>query len=568
MREKLTKIIEAYEDVQAKMGDPAVLADQKEYNRLAKEYANQGPLAKKAREYVQAADDLAEAREMLADPDMKEFALEEIAGIEAKLPALEEDIKFMLIPADPADGKDIIVEIRAAAGGDEAAIFAGELYKMYERFASAQGWKTETMDMSASEAGGFKEIQFKVKGDHVYSVMKFESGVHRVQRVPKTESQGRIHTSTATVAVLPEADEVEVEINENDLRIDVYRAGGPGGQCVNTTDSAVRITHLPSGLVVQSQDQKSQLQNKIARQDKLVTEWQDLTALCEMGQEAEDEELLEELKSGFQTLEEKIEESRMATLLSGEYDGHSAILTFHAGAGGTEAQDWAQMLYRMYTRWTERHDFTYQILDYEDGDEAGIKSASIAIQGDNAYGLLKSENGVHRLVRVSPFDANARRQTSFAAVEVMPEIEDDDEVEIREEDIEMQVYRASGAGGQHVNKTSSAVRLIHKPTGIVVASQQERSQFQNKDNCMKMLRAKLVELKQQQHAEKISDIKGVQMKIEWGSQIRSYVFMPYQMVKDTRTGYETGNIDNVMDGDLDGFINAYLTQLATGELKK
>ena len=242
------------------------------------------------------------------------------------------------------------------------------------------------------------------------------------------------------------------------------------------------------------QQRLKQLQNKIARQDKLVTEWQDLTALCEMGQEAEDEELLEELKSGFQTLEEKIEESRMATLLSGEYDGHSAILTFHAGAGGTEAQDWAQMLYRMYTRWTERHDFTYQILDYEDGDEAGIKSASIAIQGDNAYGLLKSENGVHRLVRVSPFDANARRQTSFAAVEVMPEIEDDDEVEIREEDIEMQVYRASGAGGQHVNKTSSAVRLIHKPTGIVVASQQERSQFQNKDNCMKMLRAKLVEL--------------------------------------------------------------------------
>ena len=311
-----------------------------------------------------------------------------------------------------------------------------------------------------------------------------------------------------------------------------------------------------------------QLQNKVSRQEKLVSEWEDLNALCEMGQEAEDEELLAELKEGYARLEEKIEETRMTTLLSGEYDNSNAILQFHAGAGGTEAQDWAQMLYRMYTRWTERHDFTYQILDYEDGDEAGIKSASIAIQGDNAYGLLKSENGVHRLVRVSPFDANARRQTSFAAVEVMPEIEDDDEVEIRDEDIEMQVYRASGAGGQHVNKTSSAVRLIHKPTGIVVASQQERSQFQNKDNCMKMLRAKLLELKAQQHAEKISDIKGVQMKIEWGSQIRSYVFMPYQMVKDTRTGYETGNIDNVMDGDLDGFLNAYLTQLATGELKK
>ena len=307
-----------------------------------------------------------------------------------------------------------------------------------------------------------------------------------------------------------------------------------------------------------------QLQNKVSRQEKLVSEWEDLNALCEMGQEAEDEELLAELKEGYARLEEKIEETRMTTLLSGEYDNSNAILQFHAGAGGTEAQDWAQMLYRMYTRWAERHGFVYKILDYEDGDEAGIKSAAISIEGENAYGLLKSENGVHRLVRVSPFDANARRQTSFAAVEVMPELEDDNTIEIRDEDIEMQVYRASGAGGQHVNKTSSAVRLIHKPTGIVVASQQERSQFQNKDNCMKMLRAKLVELQMQEKADKISDLKGVQLKIEWGSQIRSYVFMPYQMVKDNRTAYETSNINGVMDGDLDGFINAYLTAEATG----
>ena len=312
------------------------------------------------------------------------------------------------------------------------------------------------------------------------------------------------------------------------------------------------------------QQRLKQLQNKISRQEKLIAEWEDLTALCEMGQEADDEELLEELKTGFTQLEGRLEEARLTTLLSGEYDNHNAILTFHAGAGGTEAQDWAQMLFRMYTRWAERHGYVCKTLDYLDGDEAGLKSATISIEGENAYGHLKSEHGVHRLVRVSPFDANARRQTSFAALEVMPEIPDDVEVDIRPEDVEMQVFRSSGAGGQHINKTSSAVRLIHKPTGIVVSCQTERSQFQNRDTCMRMLRSKLVELQMQAHAEKISDIKGVQLKIEWGSQIRSYVFMPYQLVKDNRTGYETSNINAVMDGELDGFINAYLKAEATG----
>lgn len=307
------------------------------------------------------------------------------------------------------------------------------------------------------------------------------------------------------------------------------------------------------------------LEAKCEQYRRMTTAWEDLQTICEMALEEDDDSMLPELREGFERLTTEMDEARLETLLTGEYDGNNALMSFHAGAGGTEAQDWCQMLYRMYTRWAERHGFTYKILDYLEGDEAGLKSADIAIEGANAYGFLKGENGVHRLVRVSPFDANARRQTSFAAVEVIPEIEDNSsDVEIRPEDIEMQVYRSSGAGGQHINKTSSAVRLIHKPTGIVVACQTERSQFQNKETCMRMLRSKLVEIKEREHLDKISDIKGVQQKIEWGSQIRNYVFMPYTLVKDTRTGCETSNVNAVMDGALDPFINAYLTCAATG----
>ena len=317
-----------------------------------------------------------------------------------------------------------------------------------------------------------------------------------------------------------------------------------------------------------NQTRLKQLQTKVQRYEKLAQERDDLLALVDMGTEMDDPSLLPELAEGYAALEKKIDDARLTTLLSGEYDHCNAILEFHPGAGGTEAQDWAEMLYRMYMQWANKHGFEFEMLDYLDGDEAGLKSATVMIKGENAYGYLKGEHGVHRLVRVSPFDANARRQTSFAALEVMPELPQDIEVEIRPEDIEMQVYRSSGAGGQHINKTSSAVRLIHKPTGIVTACQTQRSQFQNRDYAMEMLKAKLVQLKLQQHAEKISDLKGVQLKIEWGSQIRSYVFMPYQLVKDMRTEYETGNIQAVMDGELDGFINAYLTKSANGELKK
>ena len=308
----------------------------------------------------------------------------------------------------------------------------------------------------------------------------------------------------------------------------------------------------------------SNLKGKLEHYEKLLSSADDIEVMLEMAEEEKDEDTVTEAVDELATLKEHTDALELETLMRGDYDDNDAVLSLHAGAGGTEAQDWTSMLYRMYTRYCEKMGFTVKLLDLLDGDEAGIKSVTFEVSGDHAYGYLRGEKGVHRLVRISPFDANARRQTSFAAVEVIPEITDDSkDVEIRPEDIEMQVYRSSGAGGQHINKTSSAVRLIHKPTGIVVSCQTQRDQFQNRETCMRMLRSKLIEIKEREHLDKISDIKGAQLKIEWGSQIRNYVFMPYTLVKDTRTGFETSNVNAVMDGALDGFINAYLTCLAT-----
>jgi len=308
------------------------------------------------------------------------------------------------------------------------------------------------------------------------------------------------------------------------------------------------------------------LKGKVEAYNALVSKYEDAQALIELANEEEDLSLLEEAQSEVNSVRETLEKQRLQTLLTGEYDKNNAILTFHAGSGGTEAQDWAEMLLRMYTRWADRHGFKTSTLDMLDGEEAGIKSASILIDGVNAYGFLKGESGVHRLVRVSPFDSSGRRHTSFASLEVMPEIDDTVEVEIRPEDIKVDTYRSSGAGGQHVNTTDSAVRITHIPTGIVTACQNERSQIQNREVAMKMLRSKLIEIKEREQLERIEDIKGVQKEIAWGSQIRSYVFMPYTLAKDHRTGFESGNISAVMDGDLDGFINAYLKAQSLGRL--
>ncbi len=299
----------------------------------------------------------------------------------------------------------------------------------------------------------------------------------------------------------------------------------------------------------------------------LEEKMEELQILLEMGYEENDASVIPEIEEGLKELGEKLEEIRLSTLLSGEYDGDNAILTLHAGAGGTESCDWAGMLYRMYTRWAERKGFTTQVLDYLDGEEAGIKSVTVQINGMNAFGYLKSERGVHRLVRISPFNAAGKRQTSFVSCDVMPDIEEDIDIEINPDDLRIDTYRSSGAGGQHINKTSSAIRITHLPTGIVVQCQNERSQHMNKDKAMQMLKAKLLLLKQQENAEKISDIRGDVKEIGWGSQIRSYVMQPYTMVKDHRTNEESGNVASVLDGNLDGFISAYLKYLQLGEQK-
>jgi peptide chain release factor 2 len=310
------------------------------------------------------------------------------------------------------------------------------------------------------------------------------------------------------------------------------------------------------------------VKSKLERYERLLTEWDDLQTLNQLAMEEDDESVVSEIEQGIEKLKEDYAELKLETLFTGPYDKNNVILTLHAGAGGTEAQDWVEMLLRMYTRWAEKKGLEAKILDILDGDEAGIKSVTFMINGENAYGHMKSEKGVHRLVRISPFDASGRRHTSFASLDVMPELDEEIVIDINPDDLRVDTYRASGAGGQHINKTSSAVRITHIPTGVVVACQTERSQHQNKDTAMKMLKAKLFELKEREHKEKIEDLKGVQLDIAWGSQIRSYVFCPYTLVKDHRTNYEEGNVDSVMDGNIDGYINAYLYSLINNGAEK
>jgi peptide chain release factor 2 len=330
-----------------------------------------------------------------------------------------------------------------------------------------------------------------------------------------------------------EKEELEAEMNAPDLWSNVERANALNAKLKSLT-------------------------GKIDGYNRLVSQVEDAHTLIELCDDENDPSLIPEIEAEIDDIDKKTNALRLETLLKGEYDSYGAVLSLHAGAGGTEAQDWTQMLFRMYTRYCERHGFSYVVHDMLDGDEAGLKSVTFEVTGENAYGYLKAERGVHRLVRISPFDANARRQTSFASLDVAPVLPSDGEFKINMDEVRIDTYRASGAGGQHINRTDSAVRMTHLPTGIVVACQNERSQIQNREKCLMMLRAKLIELKERQDLEKMNEIKGEMKKIEWGSQIRSYVFHPYSMVKDHRTNFETGNVDAVMDGAIDDFITAYL----------
>ncbi|MBP5209946.1 MAG: peptide chain release factor 2 [Clostridia bacterium] len=350
---------------------------------------------------------------------------------------------------------------------------------------------------------------------------------------------------------------VALRIDELTRKIDEWEAQTLAPDFWNDPKNSTKVLQS----IKQSKDIIAAYRDLLRRRDDALT-------LAEMAIEENDESSVDEVCSELAAIEAEAEHQRLETLLTGEYDKNNAIVSFHPGAGGTEAQDWAQMLYRMYARWGESHRYKVTLIDWLDGDEAGIKSATLKFEGLNAYGFLKSENGVHRLVRISPFDASGRRQTSFASVEVMPEFEDDDSIVIRDEDIEVTAHRSSGAGGQHINKTDSAIRIVHKPTGIVVGCQTERSQLQNKETALHMLKSKLMEIKLREKLARIEDIQGTKTNIEWGAQIRSYVFMPYTLAKDTRTGYENGNIGAVMDGDIDGFIDAYLKMSAAGQLAK
>lgn len=369
-----------------------------------------------------------------------------------------------------------------------------------------------------------------------------------------------------------------VEFEEQKLRLEGYRPElddlreAIGITALETETQALEQKTAAEGFWDDLENSQKVLQqirhnkNKIEKYTQLRQNFEDTLLLIDMADEEKDLSMLEEIKTAIDGIVSGLETMRLDTLLTGEYDANNAILTFHAGAGGTEAQDWNAMLVRMYTRWGERHGFKVKMLDFLDGEEAGLKSAVLLLEGTNAYGYMRSETGVHRLVRISPFDSSGRRHTSFASLEVMPEIADDIDIDIREEDLKVDTYRSGGAGGQHVNKTESAIRITHIPTGVVVACQNERSQHQNREVAMKMLKSKLLEIKEREHLDKIEDIKGVQKEIAWGSQIRSYVFMPYTLVKDHRTGFESGNISAVMDGDLDGFINAYLKAASQGAL--
>ena len=482
MYDQLQSIEDRYEELGELLSDPEVISDTKRFMQLSKEEANTRETVEVYRRYKEVVQGITDTEELLGeklDDEMAELAKEELSELKKEKEVLEEKIKILLLPKDPNDDKNIIMEIRGAAGGDEAALFAGDLFNMYQKYAEAQGWKTEVMEANVTGIGGYKEVIMMITGENVYSKLKYESGAHRVQRVPSTESQGRIHTSTATVVVMPEAEEVEIDIEDKDIRTDIYHASGAGGQHVNKTASAVRLTHLPTGIVVAMQDERSQIKNR---------------------------------------------EKAMKILRARVYD---------------KIQQEAQ---------------------------SGYKEVIMMITGENVYSKLKYESGAHRVQRVPSTESQGRIHTSTATVVVMPEAEEV-EIDIEDKDIRTDIYHASGAGGQHVNKTASAVRLTHLPTGIVVAMQDERSQIKNREKAMKILRARVYDkIQQEAQSEYDANRKSAVGTGDRSERIRTYNF-PQNRVTDHRIGLTIQKLDQILAGKLDEIVDALIMYDQTSKLE-
>ena len=504
-------------------------------------------------DYLEHSEEMVEFLKDEDDEEIYQDLLETVVNLKSSV----EDFSFRLLFSEEYDNNTAILEIHAGAGGTDATDWSELMLRMYERFFTKQGLKYSYLNYQSGDITGVKSATIKVEGDFAYGLLKGEKGVHRVVRISPFDPSGKRHTSFASIDVIPEFndDEINIEINNEDLKIEDKTERVAEIENMMLEADFWNDSEAASLLVTESKSIKKELDEF----SEMIDYLEHSEEMVEFLKDEDDEEIYQDLLETVVNLKDSVEDFSFRLLFSEEYDNNTAILEIHAGAGGTDATDWSELMLRMYERFFTKQGLKYSYLNYQSGDITGVKSATIKIEGDFAYGLLKGEKGVHRVVRISPFDPSGKRHTSFASIDVIPEFNDDEiNIEINNEDLKIDTYRAQGAGGQHINTTDSAVRITHLPTGIVVQSQAERSQIKNKDAAMKNLKSKLYQREIEEKEKELAAIRGEQKDIGWGSQIRSYVFTPYTMVKDHRTNYEVSTVDKVMDGEIIDFIDAYL----------